>query len=153
LPEEAAEMQVRRSVEIAAPPERIWPLMVEPDNVLKWYPTLRRFEYEDAGQRRRGARVYAEEKASGMLMKLHFVITDWVENRALSLHMTSGTGVKGYDQSWTVEPVPAGSRFTFEEHVELPYGVLGKVIGQVGQRSSEAHVKEMLAKLKVLAEA
>jgi hypothetical protein len=86
-------------------------------------------------------------------MKLHFVITDWVENRMVSLHMVSGTGVKGYDQSWVVEPLPTGSRFTFEEHVELPYGVLGSVIGKIGQRSSEAHVKEMLAELKVLAEA
>ncbi len=146
-------MHVRQSVEIATPPERIWPLLVEPDNVLKWSSTLRRFEYEDAGQRGPGARVYAEEKASGMLMKLHFVITDWVEDRMVSLHMVSGTGVKGYDQSWRVEPVPTGSRFTFEEHVELPYGVLGTLLGRVGQRSSEGHVREMLAKLKVLAEA
>jgi uncharacterized protein YndB with AHSA1/START domain len=146
-------MHVRQSVEIAAPPEKIWPLLVEPDNVLKWYPTLRRFEYEDAGQRGPGARVYAEEKASGMLMKLHFVVTDWVEDRMVSLHMVSGTGVKGYDQSWRVEPVPTGSRFTFEEHVELPYGVLGSLLGRVGQRSSEGHVREMLAKMKVLAEA
>jgi uncharacterized protein YndB with AHSA1/START domain len=150
---EVAGMQVRRSVEIAAPPERIWPFLVEPDNVLKWYPTLRTFQYEDAGQPGTGARVYAEEKASGMLMKLHFVITDWVENRTVSLHMVSGTGVKGYDQSWSVEPLPSGSRFTFEEHVELPYGPLGSLIGKVQQRSSEAHVTEMLAELKVLAEA
>ncbi len=146
-------MQVRRSLEIAAPPERIWPLLVEPDSILKWYPTLRRFQYEDAGPPCSGARVYAEEKASGMLMKLHFVITDWVENRTVSLHMASGTGVKGYDQRWTVEPIPAGSRFTFEEHVELPYGVLGRLLGRIGQRSSEGHVREMLAKLKALAEA
>jgi hypothetical protein len=146
-------MEVHESIEIAAPPERIWPLLVEPDNVLKWYPTLRKFEYEGAGEPGPGAMVYAEEKASGMLMKLHFVITDWVEHRTVALHMVSGTGVKGYDQSWRVEPLPAGSRFTFEEHVELPYGVLGSLIGKVGQRSSEAHVKEMLAELKVLAEA
>jgi uncharacterized protein YndB with AHSA1/START domain len=145
-------MQVHRSVEIAAPPERIWPLLVEPDNVMKWYPTLQEFEYEDAGKRGPGARVYAEERASGMLMKLHFVITEWVENRNLSLHMVSGTGVRGYDQSWSVEPLTTGSRFTFEEHVDLPFGVLGSLIGRVGQRSSEAHVKEMLAELKILAE-
>ena len=146
-------MDVHQSIEVTAPPERIWPLLVEPDNVLKWYPTLRRFQYEEAGQRGAGARVYAEEKASGMVLKLHFVISDWVENRALSLHLASGSGVRAYDQRWTVEPLPAGSRFTFEEHVELPFGVLGSLIGKVGQRSSEAHVREMLAKLKALAEA
>ena len=150
---EAVDMQVRESIEITAPPEPIWPLLVEPDNVLEWYPTLRRFQYEDAGRRGPGARVYAEEKASGMLMKLHFVISEWVENRVLALHMTAGTGVKGYDQRWAVEPLPAGSRFTFEEQVELPYGALGRLIGKVGRRSSEGHVREMLAKLKALAEA
>jgi len=145
-------MHVLRSVEIAAPPERIWPLMVEPSKVRQWYPALRTYEYEDAGRRGPGAHVYAEEKASGPLMRLHFEITDWVENRTISLHMVSGTGVKGYDQSWTLEPTPTGSRFTFEESVELPYGIVGNVIGRVGQRSSDAHVKEMLATLKALAE-
>jgi len=146
-------MDVQQSIEVAAPPERIWALLVEPDNILKWYPTLQTYQYEDPGKRGPGAKVYAEEKASGMLMKLHFEVADWVENRTLALHMTSGTGVKGYDQRWAVEPLPTGSRFTFEEHVELPYGVLGRMMGKVGQRSSEGHVREMLAKLKALAEA
>jgi uncharacterized protein YndB with AHSA1/START domain len=146
-------MHVRRSVEIAVPPERIWPFMADPAKVVKWYPTLRTFRYEEPVVRGPGARVYAEEKASGMLMKLHFEVTEWIENRAISLHMVSGTGVRGYDQTWQVEPLPAGSRFTFEEDVELPYGALGRLIGRVGQRSSDAHVKEMLAELKTLAEA
>jgi uncharacterized protein YndB with AHSA1/START domain len=145
-------MHVRRSVDIAAPPERIWPLMVEPDNVRRWYPTLRAYAYEDAGRRGPGAHIYAEEKASGVLMRLHFEVTDWVENRAISLHMVEGTGVKGYDQTWTLEPTPTGSRFTFEESVTLPYGVLGSVIGRIGQRGSEAHVAEMLSTVKALAE-
>ncbi len=145
-------MHVRRSVDIEAPPERIWPLMVEPDRVREWYPTLLAYEYEDAGRRGPGAHIYAEEKASGVLMKLHFEVTDWVENRAIALHMVSGTGVKGYDQSWTLEPTSTGSRFTFEESVTLPYGILGSAIGRIGQRGSEGHVKEMLAAVKALAE-
>ena len=30
-------IEERESVEIAAPPEKIWPLLVEPENTLKWY--------------------------------------------------------------------------------------------------------------------
>lgn len=67
--------------------------------------------------------------------------------------MTSGTGVKGYEQRWIVETTPSGSRFTFMENVKLPFGIIGKLIGLVARRSSEAHVGEMLAKLKNLAEA
>ncbi len=145
-------MHVRRSVEIAAPPERVWPLMVEPEDIKRWYPSLRTYEYEDSGRRGLGAHVYAEEKATGPLMKLHFEISDWVPDRQIALHLVSGTGVKGYDQTWTIEPVASGSRFTFEETVTLPYGILGRLIGWVGQRSSESHVEEMLATAKALAE-
>ena len=37
--------------------------------------------------------------------------------------------------------------------VELPFGIIGKLIGLFAQRSSEASVGEMLAELKSLAEA
>jgi hypothetical protein len=35
----------------------------------------------------------------------------------------------------------------------MPFGVIGKLMGVVGRSSSEAHVREMLSKLKGLAEA
>ena len=147
-------MDAKQSIEIAAPPERVWPLLVEPGDVLDWWTTLTRFEYEDGGQRGLGARIYAEEKASGQLLKLHFMVTELEENRQVALHMVSATGpVKGYDLAMTLEPLAAGSRFTFEEHVELPYGALGKVLGRLGRGSSMRHLEEALAKLKTLAEA
>ena len=67
--------------------------------------------------------------------------------------MTSGNFVKGYEQRWTVEATPSGSRFSFMEEVKLPYGIIGKVIGLFGRRSEAATVGEMLTKLKSLAEA
>jgi uncharacterized protein YndB with AHSA1/START domain len=145
-------MHVEQSVEIAAPPEKVWPLLVEPDSVLRWYKTMREFRYVE-DKRGAGSHVYVEEKSPGRLMKLDFEITEWAEDRALALHMTSGTGVAGYDQRWTLEPSEAGTRFTFSEDVELPYGALGRFIGRFAQRSSEGHAKEMLAELKTLAEA
>jgi hypothetical protein len=86
-------------------------------------------------------------------MKLEFEVTEWTEDHALALHMTSGTGVAGYDQRWTLHPSEAGTRFTFSEDVELPFGALGRFVGRFAQRSSEGHVDEMLAELKTLAEA
>ena len=145
-------MDVHRSIEIAAPPERVWPLLVEPDKVLGWYVTLNEFRYLDEGQRGPGAHVHVEERAVGPLLKIDFETIEWIENRVLAFHMTSGSGVKAYDQRWSLEPVTTGCRFTFDEHVELPFGVLGKLLGAVGQRTSEAHVTEMLTRLKGLAE-
>lgn len=145
-------MHVHRSIQISAPPERVWPFLVDPEKVRKWYPTLNEFRYLDETRRGPGARVHMEERAPGSLLRCDFEATQWVENRCLTYHMTKGSGVAGYDQSWSIEPTSTGCEFTFDELVELPYGPLGKVLGAIGRRSSEAHVKEMLAQLKSLAE-
>ena len=145
-------MRVERSIEIAAQPDKIWPFMVEPEKILQWVTTFQKFEY--AGEQRSGVGMpfYVEEKAGGPLMKLNFAVTDWAENERLAFRMTSGTFVKGYEQSWTVEAFPPGSRFTFMEQVEMPFGIIGKLLGLIGQSRSQATVGGMLAKLKSLVE-
>ena len=146
-------MKVQRSIEITAPPEKIWPFLVEPEKILKWCITLEKFKYTGEQCSGVGTPFYFEEKSPIGVMKLNFAVTDWVENERFAFSLTSGKGVKGYEQRWIVEATPTGSRFTFTEDVELPFGIVGKLMGLVGRRSSEAHVREMLAKLKSLAEA
>ena len=146
-------MKVQKSIEIAAPPDKIWPFLVEPEKILKWCITFLKFEYTGEQRSGVGTTFYLEEKAGGPLMKLNFRITEWVENERVAFSMISGTFVKGYEQSWTVEATPSGSRFTFMEEVKLPYGIIGKIMGLFAQRGSEATVGKMLPKLKSLAEA
>ena len=146
-------MKVQKSIEIAAPPDKIWPFLVEPEKILEWCITFLKFEYTGEQRSGVGTTFYLEEKAGGPLMKLNFRITEWVENKRVAFSMISGTFVKGYEQSWTVEATPSGSRFTFMEEVKLPYGIIGKIMGLFAQRGSEASVGKMLPKLKSLAEA
>ena len=146
-------MKVQKSIEIAAPPDKIWPFLIEPEKILKWCITFLKFEYTGEQRSGVGTTFYLEEKAGGPLMKLNFRITEWVENERVAFSMISGTFVKGYEQSWTVEATPSGSRFTFTEEVKLPYGIIGKIMGLFAQRGSEATVGKMLSELKSLAEA
>jgi uncharacterized protein YndB with AHSA1/START domain len=145
-------VNVQGSIDIAAPPEKIWPFLMQPNNILKWCTTYQKCEYLGQQQSGVGTSYYIEEKASGPLMKLNFEASEWVENQKLALKMTSGNFVKAYDQYLTIESIPSGSRFNFVEDVTMPWGVLGKLIGFMGRSSSEKHVKEMLIKLKSLAE-
>jgi uncharacterized protein YndB with AHSA1/START domain len=153
LSKEERKMRIEKSIEISAPPEKIWPFFVDPERVLEWYSTFRTFEYTGDLRGGLGTRLYIEEQSFGPLMKLHFEVTEWNEHETLALRMVSGSGVKSYEQRWSLEPTTSGSRFTFVEAVELPYGVLGKLLGLVGQRMSAATVDKMQAKLKALAEA
>jgi uncharacterized protein YndB with AHSA1/START domain len=146
-------MEVKKTIEIAAKPEKIWPLLVQPDSILKWCLTFKKFEYTAAQRSGMDTPFYVEEKAGGPLMKLNFVVTEWTQNQTLAFRMTSGSFVKGYEQRWRIEPMPSGSRFAFAENVKMPWGILGRLIGFFGRSGSEAHVKEMLARLKSLAEA
>ena len=147
-------MKVQRSTEIAVPPEKIWPFLIEPEKILKWCITFRKFEYTGEQHSGVGTPIYIEEKAGPMpLMKLNFKVTEWLENERIAFRMTSGTGVNGYEQSWALQAIPSGSRFTFMENVELPFGVAGKFIGLVGQNTSKATARKMMVSLKSLAEA
>lgn len=145
-------MKLRGSIEIIAPPEKIWPLLVKPENILKWCITFKKCEYVSDQHSGVGTPFYVEEKAGGPLMKLNFAVNEWVENKKLARKMTSGNFVKGYEQNWTIESIPSGSRFNFAEDVRLPYGVIGTLLGLFARSGSETHLKKMLANLKGLAE-
>jgi hypothetical protein len=145
-------MRIHKSIEIAAPASKIWPLLVEPHNISKWCPveTIRH-----TGVQRGGLKTpfYFEERVIGRLLMMNFVITEWVVNESLAFEMTSGNIVKGYEQRYTIERIPSGNRFTCFEDVKLPYGIIGKIAGLLRRLVSEDRLDKMLNKLKVLAEA
>ena len=123
--------------------------------MLKWIITFRKFEYTGEQHSGVGTPFYVEEKAGPTpLMKINFKVTEWVENERLAYSMISGSGVKRYEISETIEATTAGSKFTFMENVELPWGIVGKILESVGRRTAEGHIQECLAnKLKSMAEA
>jgi uncharacterized protein YndB with AHSA1/START domain len=149
---EEVKLKVQKSIEIAAPPAKIWPFMVEPEKILQWIITFQKFEYTAEKCSGVGTPFYVEEKAGGPLMKINFVVTEWVENERLAARMISGNMVKSYELRFTLESTPSGSRFTFLETTELPFGIIGKLIGAIGKRTAESHLKQCLAKLKSLVE-
>ena len=146
-------MKVEKSIDIAAPPEKVWPFLAEPEKVLEWYLPLQRFEYIGEQQGRQGTRLHFEEKVAGRIMKLNCEVTGWQENKRVAFRMMSGNVMKSYQERWTLEATPSGTRFTFMEQGELPYGIVGKILGLFAQGGSVVTVGQMLARLKTLAEA
>lgn len=145
-------MRVERSIEIAAPPEKIWPFLVEPEKIMKWFTLLRKFEYTGEQRSGVGTPFYYEEKSGPQLMKLSYAVTEWVENKRLAFVMTSGS-LKKDDQVWSLEAIPSGSRFTMTEDAEMPWGIISKILepllaGMVGK-----NIEKILGNLKSLAEA
>ncbi len=144
-------MKVQRSIDIAVSPEKVWPFLIEPDKILKWYPAAK-FEYTGNQHSGLGAPFYLEEKGPMGMMKFNYEVTEWVENKKLAFKMKSGNFAKSDIQSCTLESIPSGCRFTFMEDFEFPYGAIGKLMGLFGRISLQSHVKQMESKLKGLAE-
>jgi uncharacterized protein YndB with AHSA1/START domain len=146
-------MKVQRSIEIKAPPEKIWPWLIEPEKIMKWFTLLRKFEYTSEQRGGPGTTFYYEEKSGGQLMKMNYKVTEWVENSKIAFGVTSGS-LKKDDQVWSIEVTPAGSRFTMFEDLAMPMGIIGKFIGALfGQMMIGGNIKKILANLKKSAEA
>jgi len=145
-------MKIEKSIEINAPPEQVWPYFVEPEKVLQWYSSFQAFEYTGDQRSGVGTALYIEEKAVGPVMKMDFAVTTWEQKEELAIRMVSPSTLKSYTQQWLLEPTPTGTRFTFGEEIEFPFGILGKLLGLFARRMSEAAVDRMQAKLKALVE-
>jgi uncharacterized protein YndB with AHSA1/START domain len=139
------------SIDINAPPAKVWPYLVEPDKTMQWYTMLKKFEYTSEN-RGMDATFYWEEDVRGKIYSNHFTTTEWAENKVFAYKMTSGNYFKSYTERWEIEETPTGSRFSFNDRMEFPYGPFGKIMGWFGERMAQSSSKEILGNLKRLAE-
>jgi hypothetical protein len=145
-------MIIQRSILIDAPAEKIWPLLVEPESIMKWCSFAKKVRYTSERICGLGTTFYFEERAAGTLMKLHFVVDEWTFGESVSFKMTSGNLVKGYQQRYTLKPVYRGIHLTIFEDVRLPWGIFGKLVGIFRKSRSNSHLDNMLVRLKTACE-
>jgi uncharacterized protein YndB with AHSA1/START domain len=146
-------MKMLVSIEIAAAAEKIWPFLVEPEKIRKWAFTVKKIHFTSEQISGPNTTFYFEERAASPLITLNLVVTEWVLDERISFRMISSNLVKDYEQKYTIETIPSGSRFTCYENVKLPYGVIGKILGPFRQPVSENYLKRSFKKLKNLVEA
>jgi uncharacterized protein YndB with AHSA1/START domain len=142
-------MKLKRSIEIAVSPEKIWPFLVEPEKIMKWFTFLKKFEYTGKQKTGAGTAFYYEEKSGPRLMKLNYEVTEWIVNKKLAFKLNSGP-LKKDDQIWSLETIPSGTRFTMTEDVELPWGMIGKILDGPLSGTVEKNIEKILDNLNSL---
>ena len=145
-------MKVSMSVDIDAPPERVWPYLIEPEKTMSWYTSLQKFDYT-SDRPGPDSTFYWEEDVRGKIYWNHFRTTEWVENQVFAYEMTSSSFFKAYTERWEIEPTASGCRFSFNDTLVFPYGLWGKVMGFFGERMAKKSSRQILQNLKRLAEA
>ena len=147
-------MIIEDSIHINESKDKIWPYMTDPEKILQWCITFKKFEYTSEQREGIGTTFFVEEKAAGPMpvSKLDFKSTEWIENEVISFSKVSEGGPKQYIQEWKISPENSGSKFTFREEIEMPFGFVGKIIESFAKGISESSVEKMLLKLKNLVE-
>jgi len=145
-------MKVEKSIEISAAPEKIWPFLIDPAKILMWFDTFKKCKYTSEKHSGAGTAFYVEEKVPGPLRKINFEAIVWDEYERLTLKMISGQNVKSYEIRWNLKLAQSVTIFHFVEDIGMPFGIIGKILGVIGQRTADKMVEGMLVKLKNLSE-
>jgi uncharacterized protein YndB with AHSA1/START domain len=144
-------MRLQRSIDISVSPDKTWPFLVEPDKILKWFTLLRIFEYTGLKHSGVGSTFYYEEKSGPQLMKLNYVVTEWVDNKRLVFVLTSGP-LKKDSQVWSLEAITSGSRFTMTEDVVITRGIIDSIITPILKGMIGKNLEKIQRNLKELIE-
>ena len=146
-------MKLEESIDIAAPPEKIWPLLVKRENVFAIDPLVKSFDFVGEQQSSAGTIFYMEKKTDGRLIRALCKFTEWDENKKLAFHQFMGD-VKRMHVAYTIEATEKGSRLTLVHEVVMPYWIIGKIMELLVVRPLMKKVgPEVVANIKRLAEA
>ena len=144
-------MKAENSIEIAAPPEKIWSLLTERENLLKWHPRAQTFDFIGEQRSGVGATFYMVGKSDGRLMRSVCEITDWQENKKFAFHEILGM-TKKFDAAYNIEATETGSRLTMMCDTVMPYWIIGNIMLLFFRKQWVKTTDQMLANIKSLAE-
>jgi carbon monoxide dehydrogenase subunit G len=145
-------VKVERSIEIAATPERIYEVIMDPNCLERWVTIHAGLENAPAGQLERGSLLTQRLQLAGRGFTVHWKV---IENQRARKVVWEGRGPMRSHAGVTYELAPSGeggTRFTYTNEFALPGGPLGRVAGPVVKRVTVGELDRSLDRLKLMVE-
>jgi carbon monoxide dehydrogenase subunit G len=144
-------MKVERSIEIAAPAERIYDLVMDPQRLEEWVTIHHHLEDAPDGRLSKGSQLTQCLKLAGRKFKVHWEV---VENEREQRVVWDGKGpVRSHARViYEFEPNEQGTRFSYTNEYDLPGGPLGRMAGGAVKRVTTKELDKTLGRLKKLVE-
>jgi uncharacterized protein YndB with AHSA1/START domain len=144
--------EVVTSIDIAAPPERVWALAMDPNCLSEWVTIHRRLHGHDDGPLREGYAMEQTLHLRGVNFKVHWELVECERCRHAEWH-GRGPARSHAETEYRLTPVDGGTRFDYRNVFTAPLGPLGRVasralVGGLPRREADASLR----KLKALAE-
>lgn len=143
---------VRSSIVIAASPEEVWNVVMDPLRFAEWVSIHRDVRGISDGPARQGSRMEQVLSVRGAEIRVRWLLVDCTEP-SYARWEGSGPARSRAHIEYRLSPVAGGTRFDYQNEFAAPLGAIGAfasrtVMGQVPQREAD----RSLAALRALIE-
>ena len=144
-------MKVERDTHIAAPPERVYEIVMDPRRLEEWVSIHKSLDEAPDGNLRKGSELTQELKLAGRTFHVHWTV---VENDPCKRVVWEGEGPmhSGASVVYEFREEEGGTDFYYANEYHLPGGRLGALAGPAIKRVTSKEVDKTLENLKKLAE-
>ena len=142
-------MVVRESITIAAPPERVWEVVMDPQCLAKWVTIHRGLGSASPAPLGSGDHVDQTLSLRGVRMKVKWTIAELDENRR-AVWEGKGPARARARSTYEFQPDGEGTRFDYEMEFNAPFGPLGSaaqsvLVGGTPEREARASLRKLKA--------
>ena len=144
-------MRVERTIEIAAPPERVYEVVMDPRHLEDWVSIHEGLLEAPEGELKKGSELVQCLKLAGRTFNVHWKV---VEDDCPKRVVWEGQGpVHSHAKvMYQFERNGHGTRFSYMNEYDLPGGPLGKLAGRSVAGVARREADRTLEKLKKLIE-
>ncbi|MDP9345688.1 MAG: SRPBCC family protein [Actinomycetota bacterium] len=144
--------EVVTSIDIKAPPEKVWAIAMDPEHLDEWVTIHRGLGDHDGGAARKGFEMDQTLCLRGVNFKVHWELDTCREPHHAEWKGT-GPARSRAETEYNLTAIDGGTRFDYRNEFKAPFGPLGAaasraLVGGVPQREATASLR----KLKALAE-
>jgi uncharacterized protein YndB with AHSA1/START domain len=145
-------MEVRTSIDIDAPPERVYDVIMDLDHLGDWVEAHRGITEEPDGPLHEGSTFRQKLRVSGLAFKVRWTVTRLDRPKTVEWE---GEGPGGSDARvcYSLAESNGGTRFDYVNEFHLPGGKLAERAGKlIGEDRARDEANESLRSLKELIE-
>jgi carbon monoxide dehydrogenase subunit G len=144
-------MKVERTTRLAAPPKRVYDLIMDPARLEDWVTIHQHLEGAPPSPLTKGSKLTQCLRLAGKRFKVHWTV---VENEPCERVIWEGRGpvASRARVEYRFEPNGEGTDFFYLNEYDLPGGVLGRFAGKAVARVTQRELEGSLQRLKSLVE-
>ncbi len=142
-------MRCTSSIEIQAPPDRVFFWINDPEQVMKWVPNIVENEIVEEKPGHVGTSVRQVYEEHGRRMEFHGTVTRHEENRSLGMNLQGDM----FDLEVNYELEDLGGRTRVTQHAEVRFKgfmmrILGPIMSFFTKKSSNRTLQESFERLR-----